>query len=115
MNFNYKGAIYMNMTINEKVKKMIEYNLKIEQLLLKVIDDEDFNLNNVEEYSRIPKYMIYSVEKEGLLNEFDVFQLYKIIFNNFNFVFEVIEDEGTEDYLNQLNDLKKQVTALMDE
>lgn len=106
------------MTINEKIKRMIGYNLKIEQLLLEVTnhgDDDDFNLNEVEGYSHIPKYILYSSEKEGLLNEFDVFQIYKTIFNNFNFVFEVIEDEGDQNHLNHLNLLKKEVTALMDE
>ena len=68
---------------NEKIKKLVGYNMKIEQLLLKVTkheDDKDF-IKEVEGYGYIPKYILYSIEKEGLLNEFDVFQIYKIIFN----------------------------------
>lgn len=105
------------MTINEKIKKLVGYNMKIEQLLLKITNhenDKDF-IKEVEGYGYIPKYILYSIEKEGLLNEFDVFQIYKIIFNNFNFVFEVIEDEGNQNHLNQLNILKKLVTEVMNE
>lgn len=107
----------MSMTINQKIKKMLEYNLKIEQLLLKVTkhEKEPEFLREVEGYTYIPKYILYSSEKEGLLNEFDVFQTYKIIFNNFNFVFEVIEDEGDQNNLNQLNILKRLVNEVMNE
>lgn len=105
------------MTINEKIKKLVGYNMKIEQLLLKVTkhENDNFNLKEVEGYTYIPKYILYSSEKEGLLNEFDVFQTYKIIFNNFNFVFEVIEDEGDQNNLNQLNILKRLVNEVMNE